>query len=151
MLRIVNVIVLLGLVFSLGLSTGADALRLKYYNGYEWADRTDSDSARRARNTKLPERPIRGTLSVVVERLISGCSQQADELGNLPFAAIARIAAPDQAQSGALEALRETAMHARERFASECPQSVSAEPTTRLEAVERAIDAASAAFATVVP
>src|SRR5262249_25159479 len=142
--------VLLGLVFSLGLATGADARRLKYYNGYGWADR-DSDSARRARNTKLPETPIRGTLSVVVERLISGCSQQADELGNLPFAASARIAAPDQAQSGALEALRETAMHARERFASECPQSVSAEPAMRLEAVERAIDAASAAFATVVP
>jgi hypothetical protein len=34
----------------------------------------------------------------------------------LPFAAIARIAAPDEVQSGALEALRETAMHATERF-----------------------------------
>jgi LTXXQ motif family protein len=69
----------------------------------------------------------------------------------LPFEAIARIAAPDEVQSGALEALRETAMQATERLASDCPQSVPAEPAMRLEAVERAIDAANAAFATVVP
>ena len=137
MLRIVILTALLGLVFTFCLSTSADA----------------RDSARRARNTWLPETSIRGTgaLSVVVERLISGCGQQAGELGNLPFAAIARIAAPNEVQSGALEALRETATHARERFASECPQTVPEEPAMRLEAVERAIDAASAAFATVVP
>ena len=126
---------------------------MKYYNGYERTDRNDSDSARRAHATKLPETAIRGTgaLSAVVQRLISGCGQQAGELGNLPLAAIARIAAPDEVQSGALEALRETAMHATERFASDCPQSVPAEPDVRLGAVERAIDAASAAFGTVVP
>ena len=153
MLRIVILPALLGLVFSLCLSTSADARRLRYYNGYERTDRNDSDSARRAGATKLPETPIRGAgaLSVVVERLISGCGQQAGELGNLPFAAIARIAAPDEVQSGALEALRETAMQATERLASDCPQSVPAEPAGRLEAVERAIDAASAAFASVVP
>jgi hypothetical protein len=136
MLRIVILTALLGLMFTFCLSTSADA----------------RDSARRAR-TWLPETPIRGTgaLSVVVERLISGCGQQAGELGNLPFAAIARIAAPDEVQSSALEALRETAMQAKERFASDCPQSVPAEPAVRLEAVEQAIDAASVAFAAVVP
>ena len=104
MLRIVILPAFLGLVFSLCLSTSADARRLRYYNGYERTDRNDSDSARRAGATKLPETPIRGAgaLSVVVERLISGCGQQAGELGNLPFAAIARIAAPDEVQSGAL-------------------------------------------------
>jgi LTXXQ motif family protein len=146
MLRIVILTALVGLVFSLCLSTSADARR-------ERTDRSGGDSARRDRTTKLPETPIRGAgaLSVVVERLISGCGQQAGELGNLPFAAIARIAAPDEVQSSALEALRETAMHATERFASACPQSVPAEPVVRLEAVEQAIDAANAAFATVVP
>jgi hypothetical protein len=153
MRRIVILPALLGLVFSLCLFTSADARRLRYYNGYERTDRNDSDSARRARATKLPETPIRGAgaLSVVVERLISGCGQQAGELGNLPFAAIARIAAPDEVQSVALEALRETAMQATERLASDCPQSVPAEPAVQLEAVEQAIDAASAAFASVVP
>src|SRR5262245_42734152 len=131
MLRIVILTALLGPVFSLCLSTSADARRLK----------------------TLPETPIRGagTLSVVVERLISGCGQQASELGNLPFAAIARITSPDEIQNGALEALRETAMQATERLASACPQSVPAEPAVRLEAVERAVDASSAALGTVVP
>jgi hypothetical protein len=72
--------------------------------------RNDTDSARRPRATTLPNTPILGAraLSLVVERLISGCGQQASELGSLPFAAIARIAAPDEVQTGALEALRET-------------------------------------------
>jgi hypothetical protein len=143
MLRIVILPALLGLVFSL-LSTSADARRLR---------RNDSDSVRHARTTTLPETPIRGAgaLSVVVERLISGCGQQAGELGNLPLATIARIAAPNEVQSGALEALRETAMQAKERLASDCPEGMPAEPTVRLEAVDRTIDAASAALASVVP
>ena len=151
MLRIVILPALLGLVFSLCLSTNADARGLKYYNGYERTDRNDSDSARGARATS-PDTPIRGAsaLSVVVERVISGCGQQAGELGNLPFAAIARIAAPDEVKRRA-RTLRETAMQATERLASECPQSMPAEPAERLEAVERAIDAASAAFASACP
>src|SRR5262249_4343809 len=67
-----------------------------------------------------------GALSVVVERLISGCGQQAGELRNLPFATIARIAAPNEVQGDGLEALRETAIQAAERLASDCPQSVPA-------------------------
>src|SRR5215813_4284384 len=151
MLRTVILPGLLVLVFSLSLCTSADARRWRYHNGHERTDRNDGDSARRARAIKLL--PIRGAgaLSVVVERLISGCGQQAGELGNLPFATIARIAAPNEVQGGALEALRETAIQAAERLASDCPQSVPAEPAVRLEAVERAIDAASAAFATVLP
>jgi hypothetical protein len=151
MLRTVILPALLVLVFSLSLSTSADARRWRYHNSHERADRNDGNSARGARPIKLL--PIRGTgaLSVVAERLISGCGQHADELGNLPFATIARIAAPNEAQGGALEALRETATQAAERLASDCPQSVPAEPAARLEAVERAIDAASAAFATVLP
>jgi hypothetical protein len=139
------------LVFSLSLSISADARRLRYYHGYERTDRNDSDSARRARATKLPKIRGAGALSVVVDRVISGCGQQAGELRNLPFATIARIATPDEAQSGALEALRGTATEAAERLASDCPQSMPAEPAVRLEALERAIDAATAAFASVLP
>ena len=153
MLRTVILPALLVLVFSLSLSTSADARRWRHHNGYERTDQKYGDSPRRARATKLPEMPIRGAgaLSVVVERLISGCGQQAGELENLPFATIARIATPDEVQGGALEALRETAIQAAQRLASDCPQSVPPEPAVRLEAVEQAIDAASAAFATVLP
>src|SRR5215813_13259532 len=99
----------------ISLCTSADARRWRYHNGYERTHRNDGDSARRAR---VPVRGA-GALSVVVERLISGCGQQAGELGNLPFATIARIAAPNEAQGGALEALRETATQAAERLASD--------------------------------
>jgi LTXXQ motif family protein len=154
MLRIVILPALLGLVYSLCLSTSADARRLRYSNAT--SGRIEMIAiARDALALPSYRRPSfaapGGALSVVVERLISGCGQQAGELGNLPFAAIARIAAPDEVQSGALESLRETAMQATERLASDCPQRVPAEPAVRLEAVERAIDAASAAFASVLP
>jgi hypothetical protein len=138
-------------VFSLTLSISADARRLRYHHGYERTDQNDGDSARRARATKLPEIRGAGAWSVVVDRVISGCGQQAGELRNLPFATIARIATPDEVQGGALEALRGTATEAAERLASDCPQSMPAEPAVRLEAVERAIDAATAAFASVLP
>src|SRR5262249_27976579 len=88
-------------------------------------------------------------LGAIAERLISGCRQQSAELANLPFDTIARIAAPDDAQHAALEALRGTAREAAERFASDCPQSVPAGPAVRLEAMEQAIDAARAALKVV--
>ena len=152
MLRTVIVLTFLGLMFSLCLSTSADARRLRYSNDNERTDGNDSDGARRAHPaTSLDSIRRLGALSVVVERLISGCGQQANELRELPFAAIARITALDETQSGTLEALRETAMQATERLASDCPQNLPAEPAVRLEAVERALDVTGAAFATVVP
>jgi hypothetical protein len=153
MLRIVILPALLGLVYSLCLSTSADARRLRYSNAT--SGRIEMIAIARDALALPSYRRLSfgapGALSVVGERLISGCGQQAGELGNLPFAAIARIAAPDEVQIVALEALRESAMQATERLASDCPQSVPAEPAVRLEAVERAIDVASAAFASVLP
>src|SRR5262249_58569390 len=127
MLRTVILPALLVVVLSLSLSTSADARR---WRSYERTDQNDGDSARRARATKLPEMPIRGAgaLSVVVERLISGCGQQAGELENLPFATIARIATPDEVQGGALEALRETALQAAQRLPPDRPQTRPARP-----------------------
>ena len=143
---------LLVLVFSLSLSISADARRLRYYQGYERTDRSDGDSARRARATKLPEICGVGALSVVVDRMISGCgAEQAGELGELSVRAIARIAAPDEVQKRRARSVARNRHAGTERLASDCPQSVPAEPAVRLEAVERAIDATSAAFASVVP
>jgi len=80
--------------------------------------------------THAQSAPKETPLSVV--RLIFGCRQQSAELANLPFDTIARIAAPDDAQHAALDALRGTAREAAERFASDCPQSVPAGPAVRL-------------------
>ena len=150
---------LLVLMMSICLSTSADARRWKwwhYYSSYERSVRSGDDDRRRARASEVPgpaARAGRGVaaLGAIAERFISGCRQQSAELANLPFDAIARIAAPDDAQHAALDALRGTAREAAERFASDCPQSVPAGPAVRLEAMEQAIDAARAAFNVVEP
>jgi hypothetical protein len=58
-----------------------------------------------------------------------------------------QIAAPDDAQRGALEALRGAATAAGERLAADCPQEGPTPPWARLEAVQQAIDAATVACA----
>jgi LTXXQ motif family protein len=151
-----NLPALLLVVMSVCLSTSADARRWKwwqYYSSYDRSARSDDHNRRRARASEVPGPAGRGggALGAIAERLISGCRQQSTELVNLPFDTIARIAAPDDAQRAALDALRGTARDAAERLASDCPQSVPARPAVRLEAMEQAIDAASAAFTAVEP
>jgi hypothetical protein len=92
-----------------------------------------------------------GGFGAVIDRLIRGCRQQAAGLQNLPFDEITRIIAPDDEQRGALEALRVSATAAAERASAQCPQDGPAPPSARLEAVEQAIDAATASFAAIDP
>lgn len=50
-------------------------------------------------------RSARG-IGLVIDRLIRGCQQQSIELANWPFGTIAKVVAPDQDQSAALDQLR---------------------------------------------
>src|SRR5262245_12229755 len=149
----------LAFLLALCLATSADARRWRWwhsYGGYDRSDRAEragDDSSRRARAGEFPDpaaRGSRGAFGTIVERLISGCAQQAEQLASLPYDDITRIAAPDESQRAALEALRGTAAQAAQRLATDCPQSVPV-PEVRLEAVEQAIDAATSAFAAVEP
>jgi hypothetical protein len=148
---------LLAFLLALCLATSADARRWRWghYGGYDRSDRAErfDDRSGRARAAEFADpalRGSRGAFGTIVERLISGCSRQAEELAGLPYDDITRIAAPNETQRVALEALRGTAAKAAERFAADCPQSVPV-PELRLEAVEQSIDAATAAFTTVEP
>jgi hypothetical protein len=154
---------LLVLALSLCLATGAEARKWRWwfsYGSHGTSSRSDDDGGRRARAGEWGEparaEPARlktggGAFGAVIDRLVRGCLQQADELASWPYDEIARIAAPDEAQRAALEALRSSAAAAAERLSADCPQDVPAAPAARLEAVEQAIDAASAAFAAVEP
>ena len=110
-------------LLALCLATSADARRWKWwhYGGYdrsERGERDDDGGSRRARAAELPDpalRGSRGAFGTIVERLVSGCGQQAEQLANLPYDEITRIAAPDDAQRAALEALRGTAALAAQR------------------------------------
>ena len=153
---------LVALFLAVSLATSADARRWRwwYYGGYDRSDRLeragrdDSGGSRRTRGAEFASaRGPRsgGPFGAVVERLISGCTQQADQLAHLPIADIARIAAPDEAQRATLEALRAVATQTSDRLGADCPQSVPVAPEVRLAAVEQAIDAASAAFTAIEP
>ena len=155
---------LLALFLAVSLATSADARRWRWwhYGSYDRSDRSeraerdDSGGSRRARAVEFGDPSARGSRSggpfgAVVERLISGCTQQADELARWPIENIARIAAPDEAQRATLEALRVAATEASDRLAADCPQTVPAAPEVRLEAVEQATDVATAAFTAIEP
>ena len=92
-----------------------------------------------------------GAFSGVIDRLVRACLQQASHFQSWPFEDIARIVAPDDAQRGALEALRAAAAAAAEKLSADCPKDAPVPAWARLEAVEQSIDAASTALASVEP
>src|SRR5262245_1546468 len=141
---------LVALFLAVSLATSADARRWRwwYYGGYDRSDRLeragrdDSGGSRRTRAAEFASaRGPRsgGPFGAVVERLISGCTQQADQLAHWPIEDIARIAAPDEAQRATLEALRVAATQTSDRLGAECTQSEPVEPEVRLGAVVEAV------------
>jgi LTXXQ motif family protein len=92
-----------------------------------------------------------GAFGAVIEGLARACLQQAALFQSWPFDDISRIAAPDDAQRGALDTLRAATAAAAEKLSANCPQDVPVPAWARLEAVEQSIDAVSAAFAAVEP
>jgi len=127
-----------------------------FYRVYDYGDVARSgDFGRRDRVSEVVEmaraRTGGGGFGAVIDRLIRGCVQQAAELQNLPFDEITRIVAPDDTQRSALEALRASATAEAQRVSAQCPQDEPAPPGARLEAVEQAIDTATATFAAVDP
>ena len=115
-------------------------------------EREDGTRRREAERGDAALRRTRGgPFGAVVEKLVRGCGQQGAEFENWPFDAIAQTVGADEKERTALAALRDSAKKAAERLAADCPQEVPAAPAARLEAVERGIDAALAAFDTVEP
>src|SRR5262249_4757919 len=83
-----------------------------YGYGHHW------DDGRRDSVTEMEETArakTNGGFGAVIDRLIRGCVQQSAGLQNLPFDEITRIVAPDDAQRGALEALRASTAAAAEQ------------------------------------
>jgi hypothetical protein len=150
---------LLVLALSLCLTSSAEARKWRlwhfygfYGHGYSVRSGDDGRRARAARAVEAARaRTGGGAFGAVTDRLIRGCLQQAAELQSWPYEEITRIVAPNDAQRGALEALRASAGAGAERLSAECPQDEPAPPWARLDAVERAIDAATATFAAVEP
>jgi LTXXQ motif family protein len=121
----------------------------------DWRRSREPEDSSRRREAERGDAVMRagrgGPFAAVVEKLVRGCGAQGAEFDHWPFDAIAQIVGADEGQRNALAALRESAKKAAERLAADCPQDVPAAPAARLEAVERGIDAALAAFDQVQP
>lgn len=148
------------LVVGACLATSADARQRR---SWQWtepssaapqspSDAQSENNERRSREADYSARFRRsGGLGAVIDQIVRGCAQQGLELANWPFGTIAKVVAPDEGQSAALEQLRTVAKQAADTLATMCPQIVPADPTAQLEGVEQAIDAAGGAFAAVQP
>ena len=137
-------------------SSSAEARRWRHFYGaygYSYTLRHGDDNRRERHAEVVVGRPRTGggDFGAVIDRLIRGCMPEATGLQNLPFDDITRITAPDDKQRAALEALRASAHAAAERVSAQCPQDKPAPPSARLEAVQQAIDAATATFAAIDP
>ena len=146
--------------------TRPESRKSRSERGQDYSVRSDDDGRRRPGpagvSTSIEGRPARAAesgqpitsgsaFSAVIERLVRGCLQQAALFQSWPFENIVRIAAPDDAQHAALDTLRTATAAAAEKLSSNCPQDVPAPAWARPEAVEKSIDAVSAAFAAVEP
>jgi hypothetical protein len=114
------------------LATSAEA---RHRRSWKWAEPpsaapqlpTDAtmENERRQREPNPPARFRRtGGVALVIDRVIRGCQQQSIELANWPFGTIAKVVAPDQDQSAALDQLRLAAQQAADTLTTACPQAV---------------------------
>jgi hypothetical protein len=92
-----------------------------------------------------------GPFTAVIDGLVRACLEQSTQLQKWPFEDIARVAAPDDRQRAALDELKSAAAAAADKLAVECPKGVPAPAWTRLDAVDKAIDAADSSLAAVEP
>jgi hypothetical protein len=96
--------------------------------------------------------PVRsGALGVIMAQFIHDCEQQATELKNFPADAIAQSGTLDDAQAFALKNVQNIAHETAEGLRESCPPAVSANPTDRLDMIERGIDGIDAAVDALLP
>jgi len=91
------------------------------------------------------------TLGPVLEQLIRDCSQEIVELKRFPAAAIGGTIKPDDKQAAALESIGRLIDRAADMLATNCPNDVPVDPSGRLDAVDRGLDAVESALNALQP
>jgi len=154
-LTVVPAIILI--VATMCFASNADARRWRYYGG-GYNDRnssqTEPDDPRRGPDMERPNSGLRragGAFTIIVDRLIRGCSQQGADIQSWPFDSIARVVNPDDSQRQALDQFRGVAKATADALKSNCPGETPATPAARFDAVEQAIDVAVESFNNLQP
>jgi hypothetical protein len=125
-----------------------DARQFRHVPQFRDVRQYQDDNFLRSRDDEVAGR---GAFAGVVVELVHTCSNQAAELGRLPFDAIAQIVLPNDTQRGALDGLRSIIAATADKLTSECPREISAPLSARLDSVVQGIDTAIAALDAVQP
>ena len=92
-----------------------------------------------------------GTFGALIEQLMGYCSREVVELRNFPAEAIAESVNPNAGQASALTDIHEEADDTAEMLTATCTQDIPADPPSRLDAVDREMEAVKAALNRLQP
>jgi hypothetical protein len=92
-----------------------------------------------------------GTFGALLEQLMGYCNREVVELRNFPADAIAESVSPNDRQASALKDIRNRADDTADMLAASCTKDIPADPPSRLDAVDRGMDAVQAALNRLQP
>jgi hypothetical protein len=140
----------LGLLTIATLSSDTDAkprptVRHQYYSFRARA----SDQAATHSITADKRTTAHGPFGALIEQIVRDCSREVAELKSFPLDAISQSINPDDAQDAALKSIRSMAGTTAETLAQSCSEQIPPAPVSRLDTVDRGLDAVQAALNTL--
>jgi hypothetical protein len=132
----------LGLLSTVTLATDTDARPRQYYAFRGRA--TDQ-----ATHTTADKRTAHGPFGALIEQIVRDCSREVSELRSFPLDAIAQSISPDDAQDTALKNIRSLAGTTADTLAQNCSEQIPAAPVSRLDTVDRGLEAVQTALNTL--
>jgi hypothetical protein len=136
----------LGLLTTVTLSSDTDArprptIRHQYYSYRARADQGSTTADKRT--------AAHGPFGALIEQIVRDCSREVAELKSFPLDAISQGINPDDAQDAALKNIRSMAGTTADTLAQSCSEQIPPAPVSRLDTVDRGLDAVQAALNTL--
>jgi hypothetical protein len=91
-----------------------------------------------------------GPFGALIEQIVRDCSREVAELKSFPLDAISQSINPDDAQDAALKSIRSMAGTTADTLAQSCSEQIPPAPVSRLDTVDRGLDAVQAALNTLL-
>jgi LTXXQ motif family protein len=90
-----------------------------------------------------------GPFGALIEQIVRDCGREVAELKSFPLDAIAQSISPDDAQDAALKNIRSMAGTSADTLAQSCAEQIPAAPVSRLDTVDRGLEAVQSALNTL--
>lgn len=135
----------LGLLSTLTLATDTDARpRPRQY----YAVRARAVEA--THSIPADKHTAHGPFGALIEQIVRDCSREVSELRSFPLDAIAQSISPDDGQDAALKNIRSLAGTSADTLAQSCSEQIPPAPVSRLDTVDRGLDAVQTALNTLL-